>query len=39
MRFDKFTEEYKDIASMKKIVDDKTYKKVVNEQEPFLFSI
>lgn len=39
LSFEKFTDEWKDIITMKKVVDDKTYRQVRSEQEPFLFSI
>lgn len=37
--FEKFTDEWKDIINMNKVVDDKTYETVKSEQEPFLFSM
>ena len=39
LSFEKFTDEWKDIITMKNVVDDKTYRQVRSEQEPFLFSI
>lgn len=35
----KFTDEYKDVISMKKIVSDEEYNRIKLEQKPFLFSI
>lgn len=39
LSFDKFTDEWKDIISMKKIVSDKEYKLVKLKQKPYLFSM
>lgn len=45
LRFDKFTQEYKDCVSMKdeasikKFADNKEYHRICNEQEPFLLSM
>ena len=36
---DKFTQEWKDICSMKKIVDEKEYKLVKASQQPFIYSM
>lgn len=38
-RFDKFTEEYKDVMSMKKIVSDKEFNRIVANEEAFLISL
>lgn len=38
LRFDKFSQEYKDIISMKKIVSDDEFNKIKFKEEPFLFS-
>lgn len=35
----KFTDEYNDVVSMKKLVDEKEWKRIKLEQENFLFSI
>ena len=35
----KFTDEYKDVLSLKKKVDDKTWKRIKFEQEAYLFSM
>ena len=35
----KFTDEYKDCISCKKIVDDKEWKRIKHEQQSFLFSM
>ena len=39
LSFEKFSDEWKDIVTMKKVVDDKTYRKVKLQQEPLLFSM
>jgi len=36
---DKFTDEYLDVVSMKKHVDDKEWKMIKAKQEPFIFSM
>ena len=36
---DKFTEDYCDVVTMKKIVDDKEWKLIKAKQEPFIFSM
>lgn len=39
LRFDKFSQEYKDIISMKKIVSKDEFNKIIANEEPFLFSM
>lgn len=45
LQFDKFTQEYKDCVDMKneesikKFADDNEYKRIINEQKPFLISM
>lgn len=39
LRFDKFTEEYKDAIDMKKIVSDKEFNRIVANEEAFLISM
>lgn len=36
---DKFTQEYKDVSTMKKLVSDEEWKRIESEQEPFLLSM
>ena len=38
LTFDKYSQEYKDIISMKKIVSDSEYNKIVANEEPYLLS-
>lgn len=39
LSFEKFTDEWKDIISMKKIVSGEEYNRIKLEQEPYLFSM
>ena len=39
LSFDKYSQEYKDIISMKKIVSDDEYNKIVANEEPYLISM
>ena len=39
LTFHKFTDEYKDAVSMKKVVDDKEWKRIKLEQKPFMQSM
>ena len=39
LTFEKFTDEYKDAVSMKKVVDDKEWKRIKLEQKPFMQSM
>lgn len=39
LRFEKYSQEYKDIISMKKIVSEDEFNKIIANEEPFLFSI
>ncbi len=39
LSFDKFTEDYKDAVSMKRIVSNEEFEKIKMKQKPFLFSM
>lgn len=39
LRFEKYSQEYKDVISMKKVVSKDEFNKILIEEEPFLFSI
>lgn len=39
LRFEKYSQEYKDIISMKKIVSEDEFNKIIADEEPFLFSM